>query len=402
MPRAFLLDPAALRERLATRYRNQCRDWLAGGGDWPLSLPLGVPSERQARVHLASVRAWQASWARWPGPGEVRWTDRRWPLLGTQRLPETLTLDEPEAVAAFIGQAEEWQRARRRYLGILEVWPALAAVLPRHLEVLAGWPDRELEQLAELLRWLLEHPRSELYIRQLPVAGIDTKWLEGRQKVVKDWLGAIAGEGSTDDLYALTGLRRLPVMLRMRVLDPGLRHRIGGLGDIQAPVAELAALELPIERVLIVENLQTGLALEDMSGTVAFMGQGYAVEPFGEIPWLGALPCYYWGDLDTHGLAILDGLRQYLPWARSLLMDEATLLAYRELWSHEASPAYGRELPRLDPAESALYQALCDGRWGPGVRLEQERIPWGYVMDGLSELRAGAHRGDVARGRSQP
>ncbi len=323
----------------------------------------------------------------------MRWTDRRWPLLGTQRLPEALTLPDPEAVAALIGQAEQWQRARRRYLGILEIWPALAAVLPRHLEVLTGWPDQELEQLTELLRWLLDHPRSDLYIRQLPVAGMDSKWLEGRQKVVKDWLGAIAGEGSTDDLYALTGLRRLPVMLRMRVLDPGLRQRIGGLGDIQAPVAELAALELPVEQVLIVENLQTGLALEDLPGTVAFMGQGYAVEPFGEIPWLGSLPCYDWGDLDTHGVAILDRLRQYLPQARSLLMDEETLLAHRELWSHELSPAYGRELPKLDAAESALYQTLCTGRWGPGVRLEQERIPWGYVMDRLSELPRSGHWG---------
>ncbi len=264
-------------------------------------------------------------------------------------------------------------------------------MLPRHLEVLTAWSDRELDQLTDLLRWLVDHPRSDLYIRQLPVAGIDSKWLEGRQKVVKDWLGAILGETASDDLYALTGLRRLPVQLRMRVLDPGLRQRLGGLGDIQAPVTELATLKLPSERVLIVENLQTGLALEDVPGTVAFMGQGYAVEPFGEIPWLGALPCHYWGDLDTHGLAILDRLRQYLPQARSLLMDEPTLLGHRELWSHEVRPAYGRELPRLDAAESALYQALCDGRWGPGVRLEQERIPWGNVMSRLSELQRGAH-----------
>jgi hypothetical protein len=34
----------------------------------------------------------------------------------------------------------------------------------------------------------------------------------------------------------------------------------------------------------------------------------------------------YWGDLDTHGFAILDELRAHCPHAESLLMNRATFL----------------------------------------------------------------------------
>ena len=46
--------------------------------------------------------------------------------------------------------------------------------------------------------------------------------------------------------------------------------------------------------------------------------------------WAGcaSLDLVYWGDLDTHGFAILNRLRECFPHARSMLMDRATLLAH--------------------------------------------------------------------------
>ncbi|MFA7096650.1 MAG: Wadjet anti-phage system protein JetD domain-containing protein [Gammaproteobacteria bacterium] len=388
MAKTFLLDPEGVGERLRTRFRNQCRDWLAGQGEWPLKLPLGLPNERQARAQLAQVKAWQERWARWRGPGEVCWSERRWLVLGAQRLPESVTFATPDAVAAFLGQGEAWTRAVRRYQEVRAVWPILGEVILRFFDVLAEWEDADFERLVALLHWLEAHPASGFYVRQLPVPGLDSKWLETRQKVVGEWLRAIRGATEGGDLYALAGLRRAPELLRMRLLDPLLRQRLGGLSDIQAPVAELARLELPVRRVFIVENLQTGLAFEDIEGAVVFMGRGYTVEPFGELPWLKSLPCHYWGDLDTHGFAILDRLRRYLPEARSLLMDADTLMAHRALWGHEGRPAKIVELPRLDAAERLVFEGLKENRWGVAVRLEQERIHWPYAMD---RIRAAVH-----------
>lgn len=383
MPKALLLDPAALRARLARRFEKRRHEWLDGVGDWPLILTLGRPTERLASAHLERVRGWQQGWAEWRGAGTLGWNERRWPMLGVQRLPESIRFDSPEEVAAHLDEQPGWARACRRVREVSARWPRLASLVTRRYEVLAGWPDEEFGQLLDVLQWLWAHPAAGIYMRQLPVPGVDSKWLEARQALVCEWLSALRGDTATTDLHALTGLRRLPTTLRMRVLDPRLRALTGGLSDIQAPVEELAALRLPVTRALLVENLQTGLALGDLPDAVVMMRQGYAVELYGQLPWLREVECHYWGDIDTHGFAILDRLRAYLPDARSVLMDERTLLAHRALWGEEPMPARTQSLPRLRPEERDLFEQLLQHRWGPCVRLEQERIPWPYVVDAL-------------------
>ena len=380
MAKSFLLDPDEVGDRLRIRFRNQCRAWLSGEGVWPLRIVLGIPGQQQAMERLAQVRAWQGGWAEWNGAGTVLWTERRWRILGTLRLPEVLMFDTPGEVASFIGQHEGWVRATRRFREVTARWPQLQHAVSRSIDVLMAWQQADFERLVTLIDWLSTHPASNLYIRQLPIPGLDSKWLERRRKVVDAWLRPLLGAAEGRDFHALAGLRRPPQLLHMRLLDPALRGRMGGIGDIQAPVSEVATLQLPIRCTFIVENLQTGLAFEDLPGAVVFMGQGYAVEPFGDLPWLRAIPCHYWGDLDTHGFIILDRLREYLPKIRSLLMDEETLMRHRSLWGHEERPSSALELRRLDEGETKVFQGLRQGRWGASVRLEQERIEWGYAI----------------------
>ena len=94
---------------------------------------------------------------------------------------------------------------------------------------------------------------------------------------------------------------------------------------------------------------------------------------------------YYWGDIDTHGFAILDQLRARLPHARSLLMDAATLMAHKSHWGDEPQPE-SRDLPRLNAAELGVYNTLRDNRLRPRLRLEQERIGFGWVRAALAGL----------------
>ena len=94
---------------------------------------------------------------------------------------------------------------------------------------------------------------------------------------------------------------------------------------------------------------------------------------------------HYWGDIDTHGFAILNQLRAHLPAAASLLMDEETLLAHRAHWGEEAAPTQ-HDLPLLTPQEAAVYDALRRDRHQPKVRLEQERIGYGWLCARLENL----------------
>lgn len=386
MAKSFLVDPEDVRQRLSTRYRTGHRRWLEGGGDWPLSLPLGTPSEREAREHKVAVQAWLAQWQAWRGAGEVVWAERRWPALGTQSVPERVILRDATQVATWLGQLERWQRAKQRYIAMTERWPLLVESLAKHFDVLADYSEDDFRRLSAMLEWLESHPDSGLYIRQLSVAGVDTKWLTGRRALVTELFSVIrTAADRAVEFYAVTGIRREPFLMRLRLLDPDARRVIGGLGDITAPAEEIAQLSFPLRRIFIVENLQTGLAFTELPGSAVFMGLGYAVELFGLIPWLQQLPCFYWGDIDTHGFAILNRLRCYLPEARSILMDETTLLDHRDLWGQEDKPV-GAELPLITGQERGLYNDLCRHRWGSRLRLEQERISWAYAWTRLSAV----------------
>jgi hypothetical protein len=63
-------------------------------------------------------------------------------------------------------------------------------------------------------------------------------------------------------------------------------------------------------------------------------------------------------------------------------MDESTLLRNRDLWVEEKSPCT-TELSLLTASEQEVYQGLRQHRWGPKVRLEQERIAWSDASQSL-------------------
>lgn len=390
-----LLFPSEAHAELKRRYERNHRKWLRSGGEWPLVILLGEPTERDVAGHVEHLRQWISAWSLWTG-GVVRWKEVQWPRLGAQKLPFRLELESPEAVAVLVGEGTRLVRARARHRELTEQWPTLAgaAVIERYFDVLADYSDIEFRRLVGLLSWLLAHPASNLALRELPVEGIDTKWIEkSRRSLVLDFLQAITGGAPSGDFWEVCGLRRPQHRVRMVVLCPELRATLGGLRDLEAPLPDLLQLSLAPSRVLVVENQESGLALPDLLRTVAFIKLGASVGALGAIPWLRGVACVYWGDIDTHGLAILNQARAALGNIKAVLMDEPTLLAHRSLWGNEPQQAADAELPNLTLAELALLRDLRSHRWGPSVRLEQERIPWRYAVDAIRracELTSGA------------
>jgi len=377
-----LLFPEDVRTLLQRRYANQQKSWLIGEGQWPLSVALGLPTEKDVTADPTGVRRWVQAWTDWPSGGSVSWMSRQWGRLGTQQLPASLALATPREVAVVVGDASRWEQVQLRYQSITARWPQLSgpAVVGKLFNVLAEYEDSDFLRLFALLDWLESNPASGLLVRQLPVEGLDTKWLEKRKGLVADLIRQLRSDIPEGDFYCVCGLRRQPNRVRLRVLCPTLRHSVGGLCDLEAPTEELATLNLVPSTVLIVENLETGLALPDLPGVVAFMGLGNAVGTLSQLPWIREARGIYWGDIDTHGFAILNAARGVMPAVASLLMDEHTLMAYRRLCVEEPVQTSLRELPLLTESERTVFEGLITGRWGPRLRLEQERIPWDYAL----------------------
>jgi len=133
-------------------------------------------------------------------------------------------------------------------------------------------------------------------------------------------------------LLSTCGLKPLPHIVRLFILDEGLRQRTGDCVTSRLARRNWLRSICRYRRVYIVENLQTGLAFEDYPDRLCSWALVTVWAPWRVCHGSCGRSATYWGDLDTHGLAILSRARLKLPHLESALMDEHTLLRHRDLW----------------------------------------------------------------------
>lgn len=363
----------AARDRVRRVYSSKAREWAASGADGAvLDVPLHPPTERDALVDLDAARVWVADWRRCEVEESVTidWQERAWPRVGSQSLPQRLHLHGADAIASFAGTQHGWVRLSSRLRALRDlIGEGSTAALKAHARSVDGVDDVDFGRLLDVLSWLRTHPVSGRRVRELPIRGVDTKWIEGRRAMLEALHGAATGSSGL-------GLHEPDPLVRMRILDPALA--VGGLTDLSAPIGDLAALDFRPNRVFVFENLATVLAMPTFSGAVVLHGGGYRVDLVARLPW--AHEVVYWGDLDSHGFAILHRLRSRGVAATSALMNSETALAHQDLWGVEPEPNTSPS-PLLTSDESKALSLLSAAG---NVRLEQERIPWDYALDALS------------------
>jgi len=360
---------------------------------FPFRLNLRGPSTRSLSEQFDDVRAWIREWES-GDRYQLEWSEINHRILGRNRIPEAACVACEEDALRTIGKTDEAARFREIVAATRERLPHLAEWLARKpfvaLDCAPDWP-----RILDALTWFLAHPRCELYLRRIDIPGVDTKFIEERKPLLTELLdlalppeaidAAAPGWRNFERRYAL---RPKPNLIRFRVLDR--RLAIQGLTDLSVPAQELASLELAAARVFITENEINGLAFPDVAESIVIFGLGYGLDRLSEIRWLKGRPLHYWGDIDTHGFAMLDRLRAIFPASQSFLMDRETLCAHANFWVREAAP-YAGELSRLNPAEQALYDDIRFNRLGDRVRLEQERIGFALVERAVGQASQPVH-----------
>lgn len=367
---------------------------------WPLRLSLKAPGAADLSDRFESVRDWVSTLRQTPQV-RIEWREWNHRIQGMQRLPAAVWLDTLQEALAFIGKGRQAQRFEALWQQTSVAQPPLLAWVSRRpiqaLELADRW-----ERLLAIVAWLQAHPRPGVYLRQVDAPGVDSKFIEAHRGVLAELLDLslpsdVIETGATGvaQFARRFGFRDKPVRLRFRLLDPALPslpgcHALPGvLPDITLDAASFAALALPVEQVFITENETNFLAFPEVARAIVVFGAGYGWEALARAAWLHRCRLHYWGDIDTHGFAILDQLRGYFPHAASFLMDRETLLAHRSHWGEEPEPAR-HDLSRLTTEEAAVYDDLRFDRLQPRLRLEQERIGYGWVCDRLASIPSGA------------
>lgn len=363
---------ADLRAWAARQWARNWREWAAmPESTGPPSWPLQPPTQRELAADPDAVALAVGQWRQLEGEDGVtlEWVERTLPSFGRQRLPSRAHLSGP-AVARLLGESEAWERATAALAHLRHAWPVLEQhpAATRAVKALATLPEEDLVRLMAVLGWLEANPETVRWERELPVPGVDTKWVERHRTLVGELAHAITG--------SLPGLRRIGARFTVH-----LPPEADGVRQFSVDLEGLRGLGLRPQRVLIVENVVSLLSLPDLSGTVAIHGMGFAAPTLARVAWVAAAEQLYWGDLDTYGFQILGRLRAALPDVRSVLMDVATLTAYRGLAVTEPVPFRGA----IGYLTAEEHRALAMLRTGD-LRLEQERLPADAIRQALMSV----------------
>lgn len=379
---------ATLRKRWDTgRY---LRDYAAGAPWQPVTLPVKAPTAAEFLDRFDEVVRWEARFRHdsQTRDGRDRFTIETRTIrgrgLGTNAVPARVRLESFEQLCDLLGTTGAVRALDDVIDRTLERAPALLAWTTRvPLAAIALHDD--WAKLLDTVTWITARDTSRLYLRHIDVAGVDTKFVERHQKVLGQLLDIALPPSRVDPTQQgfarRYGFRAKPDYTRLRLLSPQPSFP-AGITELRLRTDELAELDLPVATVFVVENEVSYLAFPEVPSAIVIFGEGFHAASLEALPWLHGKEVVYWGDIDTHGFAILNRLRERFGSVRSILMDRETLLAHPTQRVTEPNPT-SEPLACLTEGERALYTDLIEDRLERSVRLEQERIRFSLVRAAL-------------------
>jgi hypothetical protein len=386
------------------------RELLDPSGLYPRRRSLKRPTAAGLLRDYAAARAWAAELVGAVGPFSLETAEVGRNTIGPNQLPAAAVYASVDDEIAFAGRAKDAALFVNLAEGLSALDPAFRGwALRRPLQLLELGTDALTA--ARVALWLRDHPDPGVYVRQLSLPRVHTKFIETHRRVIGELVEALGSDSAitqvepVDETLPVTqaepgsllgqpaartpaarfaarhGFLHPPELVRFRLLDPDM-PLLGEVRDLTVTAEAFGSLRLPVSTVIVTENLVNFLALPERPDMLAIYGGGYGFSSLRDASWLSDCEVLYWGDLDTHGFQILDQLRAVHPHVVSVLMDEATLLAHRDAWGTESSPSRA-VLTRLTAEEHELYEALGNDEYGDSVRLEQELILWDWALERL-------------------
>lgn len=358
------------------------RSLITGEPFFPLSIRIGKTHRREdypgRKDELTRFRADAQSLQL-----EILWRKVRALRFGVHELPEQACWKDEASFLCALGKSEDARHFREDIAIIRDTMPRadewivenVLAVTVHH----GNWPA-----LMRVVAWIRENPRCGLYLRQLPIRGVDTKFFENRTGILDSLL--IHENPGIVNLSAVRfeerpGLRWEQPLVRFRFLDHELRQRHGfPIADLAVPLSIFRQLPLANVIAIITENLRNFLALPPVPNGVAVFGGGNAIPLLANSGWLNQSRILYWGDIDTYGFLILDRLRDLFPHAESFLMNSETFDRWAALGI--TGPTQPLAQPkRLNLVETEFFKRVAS----ENIQLEQERIPFDFVVQELEK-----------------
>ncbi|MDO4729205.1 MAG: DUF2220 family protein [Bacteroidota bacterium] len=299
--------------------------------------------------------------------------------FGIQNLPVAIYFETETDFLKFLGKEIEVAQFKENIQKINSLFPELKDWMLKYPKKIIDY-ESEWDNLLKVCTYFKQNPKPNIYIRELPI-NVHTKFVEQHKGILTELLNTIlSGYYNTDEkeFEKRFHLKFSEPLVRFKILDPTISKQFfSGIDDLAIPISQFEILNLPVQKVLVVENkttLYTTLTLPKMEKSIAVFGSGYSVYNLKNASWLDNVELFYWGDIDVQGFEILSQFRGYFPKVKSVLMDIDTFNKFFE--NELGTPSAITELRHLTNEEKELYNTLKEKNW----RLEQEKIPFGYAL----------------------
>ena len=290
----------------------------------------------------------------------------------------------------FIGKYIEFEKFKKDITSIRNSFNDMDSWLKANIKTIIE-NSGKWENIIKVCHYFKENPRPNLYIRELPINGIDTKFIENNKECLKkilDYLLEDFVNYEFSDFERRFNLKYHEPMIRIRILDKDLiPNNYPMLNDLEIPISVFEKINFKCQNVFIVENkynhsnIFNFLTFPQVENSIVIFGSGYKVEIISKTQWLKDKNIFYWGDIDIHGFDILARLRYFLPQTISIMMDFVTLNTFNQFIVNDKNNLDKIPLD-LKKEELEIFKYISEN----GLRLEQERISQDYVNQFLYSL----------------
>ncbi|MDQ7047866.1 MAG: DUF2220 family protein [Sulfurovum sp.] len=341
--------------------------------DFNIEIKFKRLSEKEIEQNFEEIRDWIESLKQ--SSFDVDFQKITYRSLGEQFVPKVLVFTR-ESFLKHLGKENIFKRHIQLIDKSIEEFPKLKRLFIEKPKLIMEY-DEVWERLLLVSAYFIAHPKPNVYMRELEIEGVDTKFIESHKKVLDMILSTLLEREMTKlaqhGFEKCYGLKYDLPSIRFRILDES--YYLAGLSDISLPLDEFMKLDSACEKVFVTENKINGLSFPNIKSAMVIFGLGYGIESLKDVVWLREKKLYYWGDIDTHGFAILSQFRSYFPQTHSIFMDKQTIAENKNMATQESIlKRFTGKLDFLNLDEQKIFNDLKENKYADRFRVEQERI----------------------------
>ena len=302
-------------------------------------------------------------------------------IFGEQIIPDEIYFETETDFLAYIGKEKEAKLFKKDTDLILDKFPELKDWIAKHPQKVIDH-NGKWDDLLKVCVYFRHNTCPNLYIRELPIE-VHTKFIENNEGILKELLDIIIKDFVNDDkcFEKRFNLKYDEPKVRFRVLDKTISENyFSQISDMTIPISLFETMQIPIQKVYIVENQINMLTFPIIKNAIVIWGHGFGVDIMKNVKWMVDKPIFYWGDLDAHGFQILSEIRTHFNQVKSFLMDKETFEKYYE--GDKGKETNAENLYNLTSEENELFKYLKENNY----RLEQEKIPYEYATNVIMAL----------------